>query len=287
MKKTFALIAVLAAIMMVAAACTGGQGDTGPQGDQGTAGESARPGGIPEGAQQLSGIVPGMGEHWGNPADMPLGPIYGVMNNQVVFAEYMFTEAMLEEVSISTPEGEATFKELTELMVGAPVDHIDVTFTPGGHDGFEESHWDVHAYLVSHEEHLAYAPGVAGPYLVTGPSLLSAVPEVAVQLTPVIPGMGEHWADMEDMPLGPIYGVFQNDIVYMEYMYTQDMLEEQTASTPEGDMLFSELADLAVNLYVDHMDVSFNPEGHEGFEAPHWDIHAYSVTHDTHMAFAP
>ncbi len=287
MKKVFALVAMLAAITVVAAACTGSTGEQGPTGPEGPAGEPARPGGLPEGVQQLSPVIPTMGEHWANPADMPLGPIYGVLNNQVVFVEYMYSEDDLEEVTITTPEGEETFKELAELKVGAPVDHMDVAFHPQGHEGFEVPHWDVHAYFVSHEEHLAYAPGTAGPLLLTGPSLVSAPPEDAIQLTPVIPAMGEHWANPADMPLGPIYGVFQEQLVFVEYMFNQDMLEEVTITTPEGDETFKELAGLSIGAPVDHMDVSFNPQGHEGFEVTHWDIHAYSVSHEEHMAFAP
>lgn len=37
---------------------------------------------LPKDVIQLSGVVPTMGEHWANPADMPIGPIYGVSNGK-------------------------------------------------------------------------------------------------------------------------------------------------------------------------------------------------------------
>lgn len=49
--------------------------------------------GLPQGVIQLAPCAPTMGEHWANPDDMPLGPIYGVMNDEVVFVELMSAQA--------------------------------------------------------------------------------------------------------------------------------------------------------------------------------------------------
>ena len=113
------------------------------------------------------------------------------------------------------------------------------------------------------------------------------LPSGTVQLTPAIPGMGEHWANDADMPLGPIYLVYQGEVIGIEFMYSQDMLGEVTIPTPEGEEIFHELANLAVNHRVDHFDVAFLDHGHEGFEAAHWDIHAYYVSHAEHLAIPP
>jgi hypothetical protein len=40
---------------------------------------------MPEGTIKLIPVVPQMGEHWANPKDMPLGPIFGVYNGQTCF----------------------------------------------------------------------------------------------------------------------------------------------------------------------------------------------------------
>ncbi len=110
------------------------------------------------------------------------------------------------------------------------------------------------------------------------------LPSGTVQLTPTVPGMGEHWANPEDMPLGPIYLVYQGEVIGIEYMYSEDMLSEVSIPTPEGDEIFEELANLGVDHQVDHIDVGFMSDGHEGFEGPHWDIHAYYVAHAEHMS---
>ena len=45
--------------------------------------------GLPEGTIQLTPCVAGMGQHWANPQDMPLGPIYGVLGDELVFVEIL------------------------------------------------------------------------------------------------------------------------------------------------------------------------------------------------------
>lgn len=131
---------------------------------------------------------------------------------------------------------------------------------------------------------LAYSGGSG---LVFGSDSAQDLPPGTVQLTPAIPGMGEHWANLEDMPLGPIYLVYQGEVIGIEYMYSQDMLSEVSIPTPEGEEIFYELANLGVDHRVDHFDVGFMPHGHEGFDAPHWDIHAYYVSHAEHLAIPP
>jgi hypothetical protein len=37
---------------------------------------------LPPGTIKLSPPIPGMGEHWANPKDLPLGPIYCVMGGR-------------------------------------------------------------------------------------------------------------------------------------------------------------------------------------------------------------
>ncbi len=113
---------------------------------------------LPEGAQQLSELIPAMGEHWANPAQLPLGPIYLVHDEEVIGVEYMWTEDMLQEVSIPTPEGPEVFNALTPLSVGVTVDHVEVSFMPQGHEGFEVPHWDMHLYFITQAEKAAITP---------------------------------------------------------------------------------------------------------------------------------
>lgn len=123
--------------------------------------------------------------------------------------------------------------------------------------------------------------------IVLGSDLVKDLPQGTVQLTPAIPGMGEHWANLEDIPLDPIYLVYQGEVIGIEYMYSQDMLSEISIPTPEGAETFLELANLGVEYQVDHFDVGFTDHGHEGFEAAHWDIRVYYISHAEHMSIPP
>jgi hypothetical protein len=114
---------------------------------------------LPQGAQKLSDVVPQMGEHWANPAQLPLGPIYLVYRGEVIGLEYMWTEDMMQHLSIPTPEGTEELDALGPLPVGVKVDHVDVAFMEHGHEGFDVPHWDIHLYFVTQEEKAAIMPG--------------------------------------------------------------------------------------------------------------------------------
>lgn len=128
---------------------------------------------------------------------------------------------------------------------------------------------------------LAYSGGSG--LVFASDSSVQDLPQGTVQLSPSIPTMGEHWANPDNMPLGPIYLAYQGEVIGIEYMYSQDMLSEVSIPTPEGVETFYELANVGVDHRVDHFEVGFMPEGHEGFEVTHWDIHIYFVSHDLHM----
>ena len=102
---------------------------------------------LPEGTIQLEPFpVPAMGEHWANPAEMPIGPIYGVFQDKLIFIEYMIPhDDFINGVSHVNLDG----------MKGVPspaVVQTDVEYQPVGHPGFEIPHFDIHAYFISDEE---------------------------------------------------------------------------------------------------------------------------------------
>ena len=99
---------------------------------------------MPEGVVQLSPVVPAMGEHWGNPADMPLGPIYCVHEGKIVCLEFMIAQ---EDFAA----GES-WPNLSGMEGLPPVDHVSIGFEPQGHEGFEVPHYDIHMYFLSPEE---------------------------------------------------------------------------------------------------------------------------------------
>lgn len=103
---------------------------------------------LPEGSQQITPVVPAMGEHWSNPqaGDLPTGPIYGVYKGKLVFLEYMIAQEDFKQG-----------KNYANLagMKGVPspaAEQLDIEFQPNGHDGFEVPHYDIHMYFVSEEE---------------------------------------------------------------------------------------------------------------------------------------
>jgi hypothetical protein len=121
---------------------------------------------LPKGTISLEGSkdymtpgVPGMGSHWGNPAEMPTGPIYGVEKGKLVFIEQMISQKdFLDGKSFVNIPG----------MKGLPspaVQHTDIEFVKGGHPGFLVDHFDIHHYFVTHEEHLKFSmpPGGTTP----------------------------------------------------------------------------------------------------------------------------
>jgi len=107
---------------------------------------------LPEDVVQVSGVVPGMGEHWANPADLPLGPIYGVSEGKIIFLEFMIDRDSLAR-------GQSYLELASKAGIALPpIDHTDISWEPNGHEGFEVPHYDIHMYFVTHTEHEAIKP---------------------------------------------------------------------------------------------------------------------------------
>jgi hypothetical protein len=123
------------------------------------------------------------------------------------------------------------------------------------------------------------AAAPAQPMLPPQPKVRPAgIPENALLVSPCIATMGEHWADLKELPLGPIYGVWQNKPVFTEIMVSVKQLQQG----------FSYANIHALPGYtINHIDVSFEPNGHEGFPLPHYDIHAYYVSPAVQATICP
>ncbi len=103
---------------------------------------------LPAGTVRISPVVPGMGEHWANPKDLPLGPIYCVIQRRIVCAEFMIAQEDFER-GRSFPVLEAPLRKGRRLP---PLDHLDVGFQAHGHAGFEVPHYDLHMYFIGKED---------------------------------------------------------------------------------------------------------------------------------------
>ncbi|HLJ82978.1 MAG TPA: DUF5602 domain-containing protein [Candidatus Eremiobacteraceae bacterium] len=106
----------------------------------------------------------------------------------------------------------------------------------------------------------------------------SFIPAGNVQMSPCIPTMGSHWANPATIANGgPIYGVYGGKPVFTEIMLTP----KDFAAGKSWDEVLKPLPGYAIN----HVDIDFLPHGHPGMPFPHYDIHAFYVSHATHMAY--
>ena len=105
------------------------------------------------------------------------------------------------------------------------------------------------------------------------------MPADALLVSPCVVAMGEHWANLKNLPLGPIYGTYQGKPVFSEIMIDKKAF----AAGRSYENLLKPLP----GYKIDHVDVDYVPYGHSGYPIPHYDIHAYYVSHEVHEKFCP
>jgi hypothetical protein len=105
------------------------------------------------------------------------------------------------------------------------------------------------------------------------------LPKSAVKISEVVPAMGEHWADPKDLPLGQLYCVYNGKIICIEYMISQADLQAGKS--------WPELVGLKDLPPINHVNMGFEPNGHEGYEVPHYDMHIYFVSPDALKTIKP
>lgn len=94
-------------------------------------------------AVAISPHVPHMGAHWAEPANLPLGPIYCVIDDRVVCVEYMFLASQLSSGSDWTG--------IDTGMQTPPVTRIDMEYKPDGVGPFQEPLYQLHLYFAENE----------------------------------------------------------------------------------------------------------------------------------------
>jgi hypothetical protein len=99
-------------------------------------------------AVAISPHVPQMGAHWAEPANLPLGPIYCVIDDRVVCVEYMFLARDLQSG--------ADWADLTTGMQSPPITRIDMGYKPDGVGPFQEPLYQLHLYFAQNEVLAAY-----------------------------------------------------------------------------------------------------------------------------------
>ena len=91
-------------------------------------------------AVAISPHVPQMGVHYADPATLPLGPIYCVIEERVVCVEYMFPASAL-----------AAGESWRAMPVGfetPPISHVDLEFKPDGVGPNPVPIYQLHIYFV-------------------------------------------------------------------------------------------------------------------------------------------
>lgn len=104
------------------------------------------------------------------------------------------------------------------------------------------------------------------------PLTVESLPEGVKQISPVIPGMGSHWANPKDLPVGPIYCVHDGKIVCLEYLLSQEDFKAGKS--------WKHLANVGGLPPIDHIDIDFLPEGNPAYKVPHYTLHIYFVNKD-------
>ena len=106
------------------------------------------------------------------------------------------------------------------------------------------------------------------------------IPTNFVQVSPCVPTMGLHYADVTKPLAGStIYGAYQGKPVFTEIMLTP----KQLAAGGSWDDVLRPLP----GFKVDHVDIDYLKNGHPGMPFAHYDLHAYYVPHAIHMKFCP
>jgi hypothetical protein len=99
------------------------------------------------------------------------------------------------------------------------------------------------------------------------------------QLSPCIAQMGVHYAREGELPLGPILGYDDGGrLIFFEYMISREEFEK--------GVTWMNLPGLAGHS-VDHLQIDYNPHGHEGFPVPHYDIHLYLISVEAQQQVCP
>ena len=94
-------------------------------------------------AEAISPHIPQMGEHWAEPANLPLGPIYCVIEGHVVCVEYMFLASQLND-GIS-------WMDMATGMETPPITFITMEYLPDGVGPIPEPLYQLHLYFAERE----------------------------------------------------------------------------------------------------------------------------------------
>jgi len=105
------------------------------------------------------------------------------------------------------------------------------------------------------------------------------LPEGLEKLSRCIPNMGEHHANPDDLPKGPIYLVDKGKVVGIEYTVHEEDLEgiiRDNGHHRSGEPTIMS----ALGMNVDHVQLNYLPDGMEGDEEARYDVHLFLVSEE-------
>lgn len=108
------------------------------------------------------------------------------------------------------------------------------------------------------------------------PVLAEVAPE-AVNISPHVPNMGEHWANPADLPVGPIYCVIDGRVVCVEYMVDLEALNAGRDFVGLGTGIETPP--------ITHIDIEYKAEGIPPHPVPLYQLHIYFADTQTLAAF--
>jgi hypothetical protein len=124
-------------------------------------------------------------------------------------------------------------------------------------------------------------PGVTAEYMKFIMTPLKAHPAAMPMDTKgiggCIPTMGYHYAKPKNWPFGPIYGYYKGKPVFSEVMISK--------ADFDAGKSWNDLLKPLPGYHIDHVDIWFEPNGHPGYETPHYDIHAWYMSGRRYMYF--
>lgn len=119
-------------------------------------------------------------------------------------------------------------------------------------------------------------PALMQQMMKPGPAHPAGLPLDVSPVAGCIPSMGFHYVRGKDWPMGPIYGWYKGKPVFTEVMPTKAQFDAGFDSNNIKPL---------PGYSIDHVDIWYEPHGHPGMAAPHYDIHAWYVPHSEHMTF--
>ncbi|MBV8171063.1 MAG: hypothetical protein JO219_03935 [Candidatus Eremiobacteraeota bacterium] len=120
-------------------------------------------------------------------------------------------------------------------------------------------------------------PAVYKMIMTPGPAHPAGLPADVQPYFGCIPTMGYHYVNPKNKPFGPIYGWYNGKPTFTEIMVAESLFAKGTS--------WDEVLKPLPGYHIDHVDIWWEPHGHPGYEAPHYDIHAWYVPHAEHMKF--